>query len=90
MKKYVFSTPCISKDEEEKEGPDQRKEYEVEKVMGDLPQVVPFSSADEESLVGRIAPMATANQSTLAKVCNPTPLTPSSLAHFAKIKMKKL
>ena len=38
--------------------------------MVDLPQVVPFSSADEESMTGRVAPTApdTDQQQVVAKV----------------------
>ena len=38
--------------------------------MVDLPQVVPFSSADEESISGRVAPAATVDNTTPTKVHN--------------------
>ena len=54
-------------EEEEQEEGDVGGEGEEEATL-DLPQVVPFSSADEESITGRVAPAASDQTLTPARV----------------------
>ncbi|CAI8000145.1 Tubby protein homolog [Geodia barretti] len=53
--------------EEEEEEEEEEREDKEEEPMVDLPQVVPFSSADEESITGRVAPAATVDDTTPTK-----------------------
>ena len=59
---------CLQENEEEEEEEEEEREDKEEEPMVDLPQVVPFSSADEESITGRVAPAATVDDTTPTKV----------------------
>jgi tubby-related protein 1 len=70
-----------TEEEEEKEEEEDREDEEEERMV-DLPQVVPFSSADEESISGRVAPAATVDNTTPTKGIKPKHIDIGNLKDF--------
>ncbi|CAI8000147.1 Tubby protein homolog [Geodia barretti] len=68
--------------EEEEEEEEEEREDKEEEPMVDLPQVVPFSSADEESITGRVAPAATVDDTTPTKGIKPKHIDVGNLKDF--------